>query len=113
MGKKTKNSNKKMKKSNSNLESSSTQNNLPYVSICTPTFNRRPFFKGIIQCIAEQDYDRSKMEWIVVDDGTDSVRDILESEDTKLQLAGIKVLYYYEKEKMDFVYSNDKDMLKE
>ena len=28
-----------------------TKKSLPNVSICTSTFNRRPFFMGLIQCI--------------------------------------------------------------
>lgn len=76
-------------------------NSYPNVSICTPTFNRRPFFKGLIECIASQDYPHYKIEWIIVDDGTDCVRDIFESEETKEKLKNIKVRYFYEKEKMD------------
>jgi glycosyltransferase involved in cell wall biosynthesis len=73
----------------------------PNVSICTPTFNRRPFFDGLINCIAAQDYPQYKIEWIVVDDGTDCVRDIFESEETKEKLGSINVRYFYESEKMD------------
>lgn len=76
-------------------------NGYPNVSICTPTFNRRPFFKGLIECIASQDYPHYKIEWIVVDDGTDCVKDIFDDEHTKNKLKDIKVHYFYEKEKMD------------
>ncbi len=75
--------------------------NYPNVSICTPTFNRRPFFEGLIECIKAQDYPKYKMEWIVVDDGTDCVRDILENEELIESLEPMKIHYYYEKEKMD------------
>ena len=74
---------------------------LPNVSICTPTFNRRPFLKGLIYCISKQDYPREKMEWIIVDDGTDCIRDIIESDECKESLKGICIRYFYEKEKMD------------
>ena len=74
---------------------------LPYVSICTPTFNRRPFFEALIQCVANQDYDHSKIEWIVVDDGTDCIKDVFENESHKDTLKDIKVRYFYENEKMD------------
>ena len=94
MGKKSKSKTKQSKKNNSS-------GLLPNVSICTPTFNRRPFFEGLIQCIAAQDYPRQKMEWVVVDDGTDCVKDIIESEKCKETLKGIKIVYVYEKEKMD------------
>ena len=40
------------------------------VSICTPTFNRRPFIPSMIECFKHQDYE-GPMEWIIVDDGTD------------------------------------------
>jgi glycosyltransferase involved in cell wall biosynthesis len=49
----------------------------PFVSICTPTFNRRPFFPFIIKCFENQDYPKDRMEWIIIDDGTDSVEDIV------------------------------------
>lgn len=48
----------------------------PFVSVCTPTFNRRPFIENIIQCYKNQTYPKSRMEWIVVDDGTDKVQDV-------------------------------------
>ena len=50
---------------------------LPRVSLCTPTFNRRPFFKGAISNILNQDYPMDKIEWIIVDDGTDKIGDLV------------------------------------
>ena len=50
---------------------------LPRVSICTPTFNRRPFFKGLIDSIMAQTYPKDKIEWIIVDDGTDKIEDLV------------------------------------
>ena len=49
----------------------------PFVSICTPTFNRRPFIPIIIKCFENQTYPREKMEWIIVDDGTDKIEDLV------------------------------------
>jgi len=49
----------------------------PFVSICTPTFNRRPFFPTIIKCFDNQTYPKDRMEWIIVDDGTDKIEDIV------------------------------------
>ena len=46
------------------------------VSICTPTFNRRPFIPSMIQCFKHQDYN-GVMEWIIVDDGTDKIEDLI------------------------------------
>ena len=46
----------------------------PLVSICTPTFNRRPFIKAAIECFKHQDYPLERMEWVIIDDGTDKIR---------------------------------------
>jgi glycosyltransferase involved in cell wall biosynthesis len=52
----------------------------PMVSVCTPTFNRRPFIPFMIECFKHQDYPKSRIEWIIVDDGTDKINDIIEKE---------------------------------
>jgi len=52
---------------------------LPYVSVCTPTFNRRPFFQSTIQCFNHQTYPMHRMEWIIIDDGTDKIEDLVAS----------------------------------
>ena len=49
----------------------------PFVSVCTPTFNRRPFIPIIIKCFENQTYPRDRMEWIIVDDGTDKIEDLV------------------------------------
>jgi hypothetical protein len=49
----------------------------PYVSICTPTYNRRPFIKYMIKCFNHQTYPKDRMEWIIVDDGTDKIEDLV------------------------------------
>jgi len=49
---------------------------LPFVSICTVTFNRRPFFEYLIKSILQQTY-QGKIEWIIIDDGTDKVKDLV------------------------------------
>ena len=50
---------------------------LPFVSVCTPTFNRRPFVEMMIKCFDSQDYPKNKMEWIIVDDGSDPIEDLV------------------------------------
>jgi glycosyltransferase involved in cell wall biosynthesis len=50
---------------------------LPMVSICTPTFNRRPFMPALIQCVANQTYPADRIEWVITDDGTDPVEDLV------------------------------------
>jgi glycosyltransferase involved in cell wall biosynthesis len=64
------------KKSKASKEASKAL--LPRVSICTPTFNRRPFFKGAIHNVLSQDYPHDKIEWIIVDDGMDKVGDLVQ-----------------------------------
>ena len=49
----------------------------PFVSICTPTYNRRPFIESMFECFRHQTYPRDKMEWIIVDDGTDKIEDLI------------------------------------
>jgi len=51
--------------------------NKPFVSLCTPTFNRRPFIPMMIECFKHQDYPKSRMEWIIIDDGTDKIEDLV------------------------------------
>ena len=64
---------------------------LPFVSICTPTFNRRPFFEYTIKCYLHQDYPRHRIEWIIIDDGTDKVEDLVGD------IQGVKYFKYDEK----------------
>lgn len=66
-----------------------TKKYYPLVSICTPTFNRRPFIPTIFECFRNQTYPKDRMEWIIVDDGTDRIRDLVES-------SGISQIKYFE-----------------
>lgn len=47
----------------------------PLVSCITPTYNRREFFPQAVQCFLAYDY--SPLEWIILDDGTDPIKDLL------------------------------------
>ena len=49
----------------------------PLVSLCTPTFNRRPFIPIMIKCFEIQTYPKDKIEWIILDDGTDKIEDLV------------------------------------
>jgi glycosyltransferase involved in cell wall biosynthesis len=49
----------------------------PFVSIVCVTFNRRPFIPTLLQCIRNQDYPASRYEVIIVDDGTDKIKDLI------------------------------------
>ena len=53
-------------------------NTVPFVSICTPTFNRRPFIPYMIKCFEHQDYPKDRIEWIIIDDGTDKIGDLVQ-----------------------------------
>jgi glycosyltransferase involved in cell wall biosynthesis len=52
---------------------------LPFVSICTPTFNRRPFIPIMFECFRNQTYPKSRIEWIIIDDGTDKIGDLVDA----------------------------------
>ena len=54
-----------------------SDNTKPFVSICTPTFNRRPFIPAMIECFNHQIYPKDRMEWIIIDDGTDKIEDLV------------------------------------
>jgi hypothetical protein len=57
--------------------SSKKNNTFPFVSICTPTFNRRPFYEMTIKCFQHQTYPMDRMEWVIIDDGTDKIEDLV------------------------------------
>lgn len=90
---------------------------LPFVSVCTPTFNRRPFIPYIIKCFNNQTYPSDRMEWIIIDDGTDLIEDLVINHpnvryfkyDTKMKL-GKKRNLMHEKSIGDIlVYMDDDD----
>ena len=92
---------------------------LPMVSVCTPTFNRRPFIPIMFECFRNQDYPKNRIEWIIVDDGTDKIKDLIETSnipniryfeiDKKMSL-GEKRNYMHKHVKGDIiVYMDDDD----
>jgi glycosyltransferase involved in cell wall biosynthesis len=50
-----------------------------FVSVLTPTYNRRKFIPYAIKCYEAQTYPKDRMEWIILDDGTDSVEDLFKN----------------------------------
>lgn len=66
-----------------------TKKYYPLVSVCTPTFNRRPFIPTMFECFKNQTYPKDRIEWIIVDDGTDRIKDLVES-------SGINQIKYFE-----------------
>jgi glycosyltransferase involved in cell wall biosynthesis len=63
----------------------------PFVSVCTPTFNRRPFIPTMFECFKNQTYPKDRIEWIIVDDGTDCIEDLISA-------SGIKQIRYFRQE---------------
>jgi glycosyltransferase involved in cell wall biosynthesis len=45
----------------------------PFVSVVTPTYNRNRFVKSMVACYKAQEYPKDRMEWIVLDDGTQPI----------------------------------------
>ena len=104
------------KKKNKN-KNAKNKNATPFVSVCTPTFNRRPFIESMIKCFMHQDYPKDKIEWIIIDDGTDKIEDLVVyipqvkyfKYDTKMTL-GKKRNLMHQKSKGDIiVYMDDDD----
>jgi glycosyltransferase involved in cell wall biosynthesis len=65
--------------------------NLPLVSVCTPTYNRRPFISSMIKCFNHQTYPKDRIEWIIIDDGTDKIEDLV------CDISNVKYYKYNEK----------------
>lgn len=89
----------------------------PFVSVCTPTFNRRPFISAMISCFNHQDYPQDRMEWIIIDDGTDPIEDLIASHprvkyfkyDTKMTLGKKRNLLHEKSRGEILVYMDDDD----
>jgi len=100
-----------------NNKTGNKKDEFPFVSICTPTFNRRPFYPVIIKCFENQIYPKDRMEWIIIDDGTDKIEDLVKDipqvkyfkYDKKMNL-GKKRNLMHEKARGDIlVYMDDDD----
>lgn len=92
-------------------------NNMPFVSVCTPTFNRRPFIPGMLKCFDHQTYPKCRMEWIIIDDGTDNIEELVINHpnvkyykyDTKLTLGKKRNLMHEKSCGEILVYMDDDD----
>ena len=62
------------------------------VSICTPTKNRQPFIPILAECIKNQSYPKSLIEWVIVDDSDEPAKEMIDS----LGL-DIEIKYHYSK----------------
>ena len=54
-----------------------SEEELPYVSIVTPTYERRKLIYMAIRNFNEFNYPKHKLEWIILDDSKDSMEDII------------------------------------
>jgi glycosyltransferase involved in cell wall biosynthesis len=79
-----------MKNKNKN-KNKKQHSEIPFISICTPTFNRRPFIPYLIKCFEHQLYPKDRIEWIIIDDGTDPIKDLVDT------IPQVKYFYYEEK----------------
>jgi glycosyltransferase involved in cell wall biosynthesis len=95
---------------------------LPTVSIITPTYNRRIFFRLAVNNFMSIRYPKDKLEWIIVDDGTDKIKDMIENtpelkNDTRIKYfeldekkpIGFKRNYCIEKASNEYIVCMDDD----
>jgi glycosyltransferase involved in cell wall biosynthesis len=87
-----------------------------FVSLCTPTYNRRNNIKIVIEWFKNQNYPKELIEWIIIDDGEDKIEDLVKD------IPQVKYYYYeekinlgkkrnmcYEKSKGDIIFNIDDD----
>lgn len=53
---------------------------LPLVTLVTPTRNRRAFIPQLVRCVRAQTWPADRLEWILLDDGTEPIADLLPDE---------------------------------
>jgi hypothetical protein len=53
------------------------EDDLPSVSVITITRDRRPFIPLAKYCFIAQAYPENKLEWVIVDDGKDQIKDLV------------------------------------
>ena len=102
---------------NNEKSKSKSKSSLPFVSICTPTFNRRPFYPMIIECFNNQTYPKDRMEWIIIDDGTDKIEDLVKDipqvkyfkYDNKMNLGKKRNLMHEKSSGEIIIYMDDDD----
>ena len=115
-----KNGHTKVDKNNKQIHTAPIQrgpnDHMPFVSICTPTFNRRPFWPMAIKCFEEYDYPKDRMEWIILDDGSDKIEDLVSHipqvkyfKYDKQMILGKKRNLMHEKTKGDIIIYQDDD----
>ena len=91
------------------------EDELPKVSIITPTYNKRKFFKLALRNFEKTDYPKDKIEWIIVDDGEDKIKDLIPKKnniiyiETEKKSIGEKRNIACEKAQGEFIVCMDDD----
>jgi glycosyltransferase involved in cell wall biosynthesis len=70
----------------------------PFVSVITPTYNRKRFIPYLIECYKSQTYPKDKMEWIIYDDGSEPVGELFKN----LRFPNIRYIYNEEKQNIGY-----------
>ncbi len=83
----------------------------PFVSVLTPTYNRRKFIPAIIACYKSQTYPKDRMEWVILDDGDDPIADLFTG--PNCLAAGIPNLRYIRQEEHTLVGAKRNAILRE
>ena len=81
----------------------------PLVSIITPTRNRQIFFELALNNFQSQNYPQDKLEWIIIDDGTENLTDLIPKDDNRIKyirLENEKPLTISKKRNIGYEYSS-------
>ena len=73
--------------------------NYPNVSILMPTYNRNKFIKLVLINLFNMDYDKHKLEWVILDDGPEPFFKNEEEAQIRKLLSPIKIKYMYDSSK--------------
>ncbi len=65
---------------------------VPFVSVLCPTRDRRAFIPNLLRCFRHQAWPADRMELIVLDDGRDSVADLLDGLDPQIHYHRLDVV---------------------
>ena len=77
-----------------------SDDDLPKISICTPTYNRRWIFPLAVRNFFNFIYPKEKVEWVILDDGEKSIEEVVPRD--------ARVKYHYQKEKSDISSKRNK-----
>jgi len=75
----------------------------PFVSVITPTYNRKRFIPYLIECYRSQTYPKQHMEWIIYDDGSEPVDSLFKVP----ELSNLNIRYIYNEDKQNIGYKRN------